>query len=552
MPITDRASEFAARYPLIRLLRQGSSRFNLKLVAVTGVSGLSSAMLLVTVNAAAEEASNAAANTWYFALFILIMATYAVAQRHILLTTVTEVEHILDRIRINLADRLRGAGLITIEHLGRSRIYAGLTRDTQTISQATGVLMISSQSLLLVVFSVLYLAWLSRLAFVLTALVAFVGLRMHGRHAETYRTLLREAAGRENSFVDSVAHMLDGFKEVKLSEPRGNALFEHLRTVSSALADTKVRAGASLVVHFMFAQAAFYVMIAVVVFLLPQFTPTYAAVVTKATASILFIIGPLSAVVSAFPLFATANVAAQNLFDLEDELSRAGSEPAAGAAVPATVFHTITARDIAYEYFDKDGTSLFKLGPTGLTLHRGEILFLVGGNGSGKSTLLKVLTGLYPQESGSLSIDGLEVTRERLAWYRSHFSAVYSDYHLFDRTYGLTLVPEKVNELLKLLQLDHKTKYEVDRFTNLDLSTGQRKRLALAVSLLENRPILVFDEVAADQDPQFREYFYSKLLPELKQVNKTIICVSHDDRYFSKADRILKLDYGQIVPLDTA
>ncbi|MCB1035646.1 MAG: cyclic peptide export ABC transporter, partial [Acidobacteria bacterium] len=75
----------------------------------------------------------------------------------------------------------------------------------------------------------------------------------------------------------------------------------------------------------------------------------------------------------------------------------------------------------------------------------------------------------------------------------------------------------------------------------------QRKRLALVTALLEDRPVYLFDEWAADQDPEFKEVFYHQLLPELKARGKTAIVISHDDRYYDVADRVVKLDTGRVV-----
>jgi putative ATP-binding cassette transporter len=128
------------------------------------------------------------------------------------------------------------------------------------------------------------------------------------------------------------------------------------------------------------------------------------------------------------------------------------------------------------------------------------------------------------------------------------FSAIFSDFHLFEKLHGLSAVdPERVNALLRLMEISDKTAFSEGHFTNTHLSTGQRKRLALVVSYLEDKPIYVFDEVAADQDPQFRRYFYETLLPELKSAGKTVVVVSHDDRYFQAGDRVLQMDYGKLV-----
>ena len=111
--------------------------------------------------------------------------------------------------------------------------------------------------------------------------------------------------------------------------------------------------------------------------------------------------------------------------------------------------------------------------------------------------------------------------------------------------YGKDL-DQRGNELLAKLHLQNKVKVQDGAFTTLTLSQGQRKRLALVVAYLENRPFLVFDEWAADQDPVFKEIFYHELLPELRAMGKTILVISHDDRYFHLADRLIRMENGRL------
>jgi putative ATP-binding cassette transporter len=173
----------------------------------------------------------------------------------------------------------------------------------------------------------------------------------------------------------------------------------------------------------------------------------------------------------------------------------------------------------------------------------------VGGNGSGKYTLAKLITGLYIPEEGEISWDGQIISTQNREWYRQHFSVVFSDFYLFEDILGLENVnlDHQARGYLQQLQLDHKVKVEDGRLSTTALSQGQRKRLALLSAYLEDRPIYLFDEWAADQDPPFKEIFYTKLLPELRDRGKTVVVISHDDRYFYVADRIIKLDYGRIV-----
>ena len=230
-------AQAADSFPLLRFLRHGSSGFSVELLVLIGVSGLTQALLLAIINVAAENASNAAANGRYLAMFSVAIAAFILTQRHILLTSVLEVERVLHRIRVSVSDRIRLADLYELERIGRSEIYASVNRETVTISQAAPTLVIASQSTLMIVFSMLYLAWLSLTAFWLTIALTCGGLLMHFRKAAVLNALLQEAANRENRFFDRLTDLIDGFKEVKLSEPRAAALFERLRSMSQTLAE---------------------------------------------------------------------------------------------------------------------------------------------------------------------------------------------------------------------------------------------------------------------------------------------------------------------------
>jgi len=212
-------------------------------------------------------------------------------------------------------------------------------------------------------------------------------------------------------------------------------------------------------------------------------------------------------------------------------------------------FESLELQGVLHSYHCEQDDSNFVLGPIDLTFREGELVFLVGGNGSGKSTLAKIIAGLYVPEAGGIRLDGQAINDSNRDGYRQLFSAVFSDFYLFENLLGLENpeLDSQAKQYLKQLHLNHKVRVNRGTLSTTAVSQGQRKRLALLTAYLEDRPFYLFDEWAADQDPHFKNIFYTQLLPELKARGKTVLVISHDDRYFGVADRIIKLDYGKIV-----
>jgi putative ATP-binding cassette transporter len=343
--------------------------------------------------------------------------------------------------------------------------------------------------------------------------------------------------------------MIDGFKEIRLNRKKSDAVFSEFAELSEAVRSLKVDTQAIFLVDIMLSDLVFYSLLAIVVFLLPRFTHPAGSAVLMTMAAILFIMGPLQLVVQAVPVLQRAQAAVADLAVLEEKLDRAGASGEGPADGRWRGFETISIDSVVFAYTERNGVNgVFSVGPLSTQIRRGETIFIVGGNGSGKTTALKLLTGLYFPHSGAILVDRELLTRGNVQNYRELFSTVFAQFHLFDRLYGVEDVdPGAVEAILEEMELAGKTRFEGGRFTDLNLSTGQRKRLALAVTLLENKEILVFDEWAADQDQHFRRYFYEVVLKRLKQQGRTVIAVTHDERFWKHADRVIKMDYGAIV-----
>jgi len=271
-------------------------------------------------------------------------------------------------------------------------------------------------------------------------------------------------------------------------------------------------------------------------------------IITGFAFALLYMMTPLQAVMNSIPSLVRARISIQNLRELGLELAKLSREE--GEDLPAMISlpAPLELRDVVYTYRQEDSSAAFTLGPISLTVRPGELLFITGGNGSGKTTLAKLITGLYSPENGEIRFNGEVIYDLNRDSYRQMFSAVFSDYFLFDSLLGLDQadLDLRAKNLITSLRLDHKVRVSNGVFSTTDLSQGQRKRLALIVSCLENRPFLFFDEWAADQDPAFKKVFYHEILPGLKQLGKTVIVISHDDRYYSVGDRIIHLESGQI------
>ncbi len=536
--------------PLFALLWDETEGRRFRLFLALVVSGFSNAAILALVNQASEASENGAGGR-VFLLFLLAIFGYVYCQKYAFATNVRIFEGAIERFRLRLSNKIRHTELATFEGLGRSELYDAMTREMQLITQTASLLSGGIQVSTMGLFTAAYVAILSPVALVLIVVLMVIGLSIYRGKQQAASQYIQVATETEIAFVDIVGHSLDGFKEARLNARRSLDVHQELASRTEASKTVKIKITDLFAGNYIFFQAMFYLLLAAVAFILPRFISGYGEVVNEVSTAVLFVSGPLFLLSSSLQQIMEANFAAARIKALEeklDELSQWTEEEAETLPPIPTSFRDIELVNLEYSYRSLDGGKLFTVGPTSLEIRSGELLFLVGGNGSGKSSLLYLLTALFAPDHGFIRLDGRRVGTNQVQEYRELFSTIFSDFHLFDKLYGLLGVDsERVRELLAQMQLDEKTDFVDDRFTSLDLSTGQRKRLALIVSLLDDRPIFVFDELAADQDPQFREYLYSELFPELKNKGKTIIAVSHDDRYFHLADRVFKMDYGKMV-----
>jgi putative ATP-binding cassette transporter len=535
----------------LQLVRRGMRGSLRKLVFMSGIGGISSAAILAAINAGAQSAdASHKPSLWAVTLFVISLFLFIKTQIYVTTTVTAEIEAIIHRLRVRLMDDVRHSELLAIEALGRSRIFAAITSDAAVLTQASNTLCYSMQSIVVVFFVAAYVAYLSFAAFVLSVvIVSAAGAMFHFRGKRLTAERSR-AAAQERRLFDRLSDFLDGFKEVRLNSARSADLFDDAVGVSRAAANIKIGAQVETFRQIVSTQSYMYILLGAVVFVAPTFSTSLAgASITQTTTALLFVVGAAFGLVQSIPILSNANAAADRLEQLDVDLHAMASLER-GEITVAQRFDRIELQEIVFCYVDRFSDTAFRIGPIDFTLRSGELVFITGGNGSGKSTFMRVLAGLYPPASGEITLDDMLVTDATRNRYRALISTVFTDYHLFHHLYGIRDPdPAEIDRLLRQFRLADKTGLSNGEFRTLDLSDGQRKRLALIIALLEKRPILLLDEWTADQDPEFRRKFYHELLPAMVRGGATVVAITHDERYLDELQvpaRRIRMDEGRI------
>ena len=457
-------------------------------------------------------------------------------------------------LRMKLGRRVLTSPLRAQEEIGANRILAVFTEDVPAIANAVIAVPSLCTNLVIVIGCLTYLGVISgRLLLGVVGFIIFgiITCQVPIARAMRYMHNVRET---NDALLKQLKAMTEGSKELKIHRNRREAFLSSLfSSTTQSLQRNNVISNSIFNAVNSWAQTLVFVLMGLIVFVPYAWINLEPLQLTAYILILLFMIGPLLMVMSSVPAFSRAKIALSKLAELDLSLDKFATEAEAGDTdAPATDWHNLNLSQVKHSY--GEGEHNFVLGPVDLNLRSGELVFLTGGNGSGKTTLAKLLTGLYVPESGELSFNNEPITDANRDSFRQHFSTVFSDGFIFETLLGLDQpeLDQEAQDYLAQFQIDHKVKVKDGVLSTIDLSQGQRKRLALLTAYLENRPIYVFDEWAADQDPQFREVFYYQLLPGLIARGKTVIVISHDDRYYHVADRIITLDYGKIARDESA
>lgn len=513
------------------------------------VSGACNAGLIAVVNAKLNAAGAAS---------LAIVACFAaLALGKVLTSFASQVmlarfsQDIIARLRQDLVRKILAVPLRHLEQIGAPRVMVALTEDVMNISAALLAIPTFAMNSAILMGGAVYLGYLSWR--VLLAAMVFI---MFG--ALIYRMLfgrafhsLRSAREEEDKLFGQFRALTEGIKELKLHRHRRSVFSSrNIKDTTAAYSRHNVAAETNFIMAQNWNQLLFITLIGLILFVLPAFEPLSAHALTGYVVTTLYLMGPLAGLMSSMSVFGRANVALEKVEKLGVSLASQPSEEFSNQPPEnESGFERLKLVQVTHSYHHEKEDKNFMIGPVNLEFCPGELVFLVGGNGSGKSTLAKIITGLYPPETGAIYLDGQPVTDRNRDDYRQLFSGVFADFYLFENLIGLdtTNLDEQARSFLVQLHLQHKVKIKNGVFSTTSLSSGQRKRLALLTAYLEDRPFYLFDEWASDQDPLFKEIFYTQLLPKLKARGKTVLVITHDDKYFHLADRLLKLADGKLV-----
>lgn len=431
----------------------------------------------------------------------------------------------------------------------KTQVHSAIVSDVNTLTLASQSIIDFFTAAVLTVACFIYLATLSGVLFGITLLVAAGGMAIYKLRSSVNMRNLQTARKLEDKFQASFNAVLDGFKELFMDARKGKALYEQqVVPVSQKAYENNTKAYIGFLNNQITGYTMFYALIAGILIYLNAALQIEVRYTVTFVFTLLYLLGAINTIMVLIPVLVRAKVAAGRLMDLKEQLEK---EDRPLEKVHTAIFQDeleqITISNLQFKY--GTGDKSFSIGPINLEIQKGDVIFIYGGNGSGKTTFIHTLLGLHIPTTGEIRFNNIPVSNSLYPEYKSLFAVVFSDFYLFNELLGIEQVNmADWNYYLKLFEIEDKVSMdEKGVFSTTDLSTGQRKRLALIAALLEEKPVLVIDEWAADQDPYFRKKFYTVIIPLLKQRGISIVAITHDDRYYDCADKLYKMEYGKLI-----
>lgn len=515
------------------------------LIVLSMISGFGNAIIIFMVNEALNRDDGFQSGLLLY--FVMGIGIYIFGQKLVRTRLIHIANNMVYEKRTELIEKILNTSYEKMEGLEYGRIQASLNNDTETISDFSNIVISGATSLVTLVCCFIYMGVISFYGLLVSIFVIFIAAGLHFFIGKQANKLWEQTRDIQNIFFKFINDLIGGFKELSMHNGKRKDFKQDMQSSNVTYREKRIKGDMKFANVNVIGELLFTFVIGAVAFLFPVIFPELKmSALRNYVFVLLYMTGPIHSILGTIPNIFRVRISWNRLNELSRELDSIREELSPDV-VGSNEFRPLELKlkAVEYHYKNKEGEA-FTVGPINYVFRSGEITFITGGNGSGKSTLAKLVTGLYVPDSGEISINGGRVSSEQLG---QEYAAIFSDFHLFDKLYGIDYAMKKteIEQHLKILQIENKVEIKEGALSTIKLSTGQRKRLALLISYLEDRPVYLFDEWAADQDPEFRLFFYDKLLPQLKERGKCIIAITHDDRFFGMADQVIKMEMGKMV-----
>jgi putative ATP-binding cassette transporter len=489
-----------------------------------------------------------------FALTFLLTCLCVVMFRSISQIMLTRVSmNATTNLRKTFYKRVSQLPIADLERIGSPRLMAALTNDVPRIVQGASAIPDVLISLLTIIGLLAFLIYLNFEVFYFIILSITFGMITYQIPIAFGSRYYRNSRQYVDSLHESIKGLISGAKELKLNNRKRKDFFDSALHENEQQILNNEKSGYSIMqVANNYGDVVSFFVIGLVAFIIVNYQAIEPVDLVGIVMALLYLTGPIAGILNSIPMISIGKVSLLRFNSLLSEMEIEESFDIITTEKPQWKQIKVKGLTYAYPRTEGDGQDMFQLGPIDFSINKGEVTFIVGGNGSGKSTVGKLLSQHYIPTGGFISFEDTNITKENRDTYRQEVSSIYSDYYLFDRIYGFKNkdIDERIGNYLEILGLKDKVTVSNARFSTTALSDGQKRRLALIVSFLEERDFYVFDEWAADQDPSFKKIFYNDILKQLKKEGKAVVVISHDDRYFDVADKIITMESGRVLKVE--
>lgn len=485
--------------------------------------------------------------------FVIIWALYGITSVVSVYAITKAAQNVILNLRLSISQKILKATFSKLEYQS-DKILTILTTDINTISNSVNRLPNTFKNVAVILGCFVYMLYISPVLMGMFSILIFITYLLNKIPLQSYKKRMRNARDLQGDVFRLFEGLVHGLKELNLNRKlRDSYLFEILIPTATAQKDQNVQGRTSLAFFNKSGEMVLFLGMELILLVVSIYITAEFKIMIQFLMVALIAIAPLSQLGNFLPVLGQMDVAFEKIAEIGVSLdSTAREKDVKLLAKPEPAAPLAKLKDVTYEYFVTEEDKHFVLGPINLEINPGELIFVVGGNGSGKSTLAKVICGLYLPKTGQIDSFGETIDYSNIDSYREQFNAVFTDYYLFNHFGHIENknAMDEAKEIIRMLELEKKVKVEDNQLSTTSLSTGQRKRLALLLALLEDKPFYIFDEWAASQDPYYKDVYYTKILPDLKKQGKTVLVISHDDRYFNIADKVLVLRDGQLTQSD--